>query len=95
MFFKIGTTTQFMHRLRADSNLRPPCGFEKAPGKSTFSRNFAALSGPAVMSGTLDALVKEARAGQAVYHVSRDPTATEAREAEKGGNPPSEAGNRH
>jgi transposase len=79
-FFKIDTTTQFIRRLQTDSNLRLLCGFEKVPGKSTFSRNFAALSGTAVMSGTLDTMVKEAHAGQAVYHVIRDSTAIEARE---------------
>jgi transposase len=79
-FFKIDTITQFIRRLQTDSNLRLPCGFEKVPGKSTFSRNFAALSETTIMSETLDALVKEAHAGQVVYHVSRDSTAREARE---------------
>jgi transposase len=79
-FFKIDTTTQFIQRLQADSNLRLLCGFEKVPGKSTFSRNFAVLSETAMMSETLDRLVKEAHTGQAVYHVSRDSTAIEARE---------------
>jgi transposase len=76
-FFKIDTTTQFIHRLQTDSNPRLPCGFEKVPGKSTFSRNFAVLSGAAIMGETLDRLVKEAHAGQAVYQVSRDSTAIE------------------
>jgi transposase len=79
-FFKIDTTTQYIHRLQTDSNLRLLCGFERVPGKSTFSRNFAVLSGTAIMSETLDRLVKEAHAGKAVYHVSRDSTAIEARE---------------
>jgi transposase len=79
-FFKIGTTTQFIHRLQTDSNLRLLCGFEKVPGKSTFSRNFAVLSQTALMSEIPDTLVKEAHAGQAVYHASRDSTAREARE---------------
>ena len=84
MFFKIDTTTQFIHRLRTDSTLRLLCGFEKVPGKSTFSRNFTALSETPVMSGTLDRLVKEAHTGQVVYNVSRDSTAIQAREnAEK------------
>jgi transposase len=83
-FFKIDTTTQFIHRLQTDSTLRLLCGFEKVPGRSTFSRNFTALSETAIMSETLDRLVKEAHAGQVVYHVSRDSTAIEAREkAEK------------
>jgi hypothetical protein len=37
------------------------------------------------MNETLDRLVKEAQAGQVVYHVSLDSTAIEAREARKGG----------
>jgi hypothetical protein len=77
-FFKIDTTTQY--RLQTDSNLRLLCGFEKIPGKSTFSRNFTALSGTSLMSGTPDRLAKEAHAGQVVYHASRDSTAIEARE---------------
>jgi transposase len=79
-FFKIDTTTQFIRRLQTDSNLRLPCGFEKVPGKSTFSRNFAVLSGTTVMRETPDAPVKEAHSGQVVYHVSRDSTATDGRE---------------
>jgi hypothetical protein len=61
------------------------------------------------MSETLDTLVKTAHAGKAVYHVSRDSMAIEAREkpqkkekrqkaareAQKGGDSPSEAGNRY
>jgi transposase len=82
-FFKIDTTTQFIHRLQTDSNLRMLCGFEKVPGKSTFSRNFAVLSATALMSETLEAVVKEAHAGQVVYHVSRDSTAIEGREKAK------------
>jgi transposase len=79
-FFKIDTTTQFIQWLQTDSNLRLLCGFEKVPGKSTFSRNFSALSETAIMSETLDILVKEAHAGQVVYHVSRDSTVIEWRE---------------
>jgi transposase len=88
-FFKITTTTQFIERLKTDSNLRLLCGFDEVPGKSTFSRNFTELSEMNIMSETLDTLVKKAHAGKAVYHVSRDSTAIEAREkvekkAEKG-----------
>jgi transposase len=45
-FFKIDTTTQFIRRLQTDSNLRLLCGFEKASGKSTFSRNSPPYPGP-------------------------------------------------
>jgi hypothetical protein len=78
--FKVDTTTQFIHRLQIDSSLKLLYDFEKVPGKSTFSCNFAVLSETALMSGTPDRLVKEAHAGQAVYHGSRDSTATDARE---------------
>jgi hypothetical protein len=69
-------------------------GFDKIPGKSTFSRNFTELSAANIMNETLGALVKEAHAGTVVYHASRDSTAVEAREAQKGGGSPGEAGNR-
>jgi hypothetical protein len=71
------------------------CGFEKVPGRSTFSCNFTELSETNIISEILDTLVKEAHEGKVVYHVSRDSTAIEAREAQKRGNPPREAGNRH
>jgi hypothetical protein len=73
-FFKIDATTQFIHRLQTDSNLRLLCGFEKILVKSTFSRNFAALSETAVMNVTLDRLVKEAHTGQVMCRVNRDST---------------------
>jgi transposase len=63
-FFKIDTTTQFLKQLQTDSHLRLLWGFEKVPGKSTFSCNFAALSETTIMSETLDRLVKEAPTGQ-------------------------------
>jgi hypothetical protein len=47
-------------------------------------RTAAVLSAAALMSETPDTLVKDARRGRTVYHVSRDSTAIEAREkAEK------------
>jgi transposase len=91
----ITTTTQLIKRLKTDSNPRLLCGFEKVPGRSTFSRNFTELSEMNIMSETLDRLVKEAYEGKVVYHVSCDSAAIEAREAQKGGNSPSKAGNGH
>ena len=79
-FFKIDTNTELIWRLKVDSNLRVLCGFEKVPGKSTFSRNFTVLSETTIMKEALDKLVKEAHAGRVVYHVSRDSTAIDARE---------------
>ncbi|MDR3171378.1 MAG: transposase [Treponema sp.] len=82
-FFKISTDTELIRRLKTDSTLRLLCGFEKVPGKSTFSRNFGALSKTTIMKETLDKLVLKAHAGQVVYHVSRDSTAIEAQKKEK------------
>jgi transposase len=82
-FFKITTTTQLIKQLKTDSTLRLLCGFEKVPGRSTFSRNFTELSEMNIMSETLDALVKEAHEGKVVYHVSRDSMAIEARKRRK------------
>ena len=79
-FFQIDTNTELIRRLKTDSNLRLLCGFDKVPGKSTFSRNFTELSETTIMKDTLDCLVIEAHKGQVVYHVSRDSTAIEARE---------------
>jgi hypothetical protein len=56
-FFGITTTTQLIKWLKTDSNLRLLCGFEKVPGKSTFSRNFTELSETNIMGETLDILV--------------------------------------
>jgi hypothetical protein len=82
-FFRIDTTTELIVRLKNDPNLRLLCGFKRVPGRSSFSRNFAALSGTALMSETLDTLVRDAHRGRTVYHVSRDSTAIEAREKVK------------
>ncbi|MDR3342057.1 MAG: transposase, partial [Treponema sp.] len=43
------TDTELIQRLKTDSALRLLCGFEKVPGKSTFSRNFGELSATAIM----------------------------------------------
>jgi transposase len=79
-FFKIDTTTELIQRLNGDPNLRLLCGFDTVPGKSTFSRNFAEISGTTIMGEALDKLVKDAHEGKVVYHVSRDSTAIEGRE---------------
>ena len=43
-YFQIETTTKMIERLKADPNLRLICGFEKVPGRSSFSRAFEYLS---------------------------------------------------
>ncbi|MDR1956109.1 MAG: transposase [Treponema sp.] len=78
--FKIDTNTELIRRLLTDANLRLLCGFDKVPGRSTFSRVFEELTGTAILGDTLDRMVMEAHAGRVVYHVSRDSTAIEVRE---------------
>jgi hypothetical protein len=94
-FFKIDTTTELIQRIVGNSNLRLLRGFDTIPGKSTFSRKFAELSETTIMSETPGRLVKEAHEGKVACHVSRDSTATEAREAEKGGKQAAERRNGH
>jgi transposase len=79
-YFGIERTKQLIQRLKADPNLRLLCGFEKVPGKSSFSRYFAELAESTIMNETLDAMVAQAHKGTVVYHVSRDSTAIAARE---------------
>jgi transposase len=79
-YFGIERTTQLIVRLKADPTLRLLCAFRKVPSESSFSRYFAELSGTAILSETLDALVVQAHKGQVVYHVSRDSTAIAVRE---------------
>ncbi|GHV21405.1 hypothetical protein FACS189494_06740 [Spirochaetia bacterium] len=56
------------------------CGFDKVPGKATFSRYFSELAGTDFLRETLDTMVKKAHGNTIVLHVSRDSTAIEARE---------------
>jgi hypothetical protein len=79
-FFKIEKTSAFIQRLKGDPNLRKLCGFEKVPGKATFSRNFALLSETTLMSDILGTIATNEYKDSYACHVSRDSTAIEARE---------------
>jgi len=79
-FFGISKTEELISRLKTDPNLRLLCGFERVPGKATFSRAFAYLAGTTIANKTLDSLVSNTHKGLVVYHVNRDSTAIEARE---------------
>jgi hypothetical protein len=79
-YFKIGQVKTLMQRLKGEPNLRLLCGFDKVPGKATFSRYFAELAKMDFLHETLDRMVKKAHTNTIVFHVSRDSTAIEARE---------------
>ena len=83
-YFQITTTRMLIERLKADPNLRLLCGFEKVPGKASFSRALSYLSGTKVLQEAHDALTEKTFKGKIVYHVCRDSTAIHSREkAEK------------
>jgi len=79
-FFQIETTTKLIERLKADPNLRLICGFEKVPGKSSFSRAFEYLSAIVKLDDIVGEFAKEEFKGKVVYHNNRDSTAINARE---------------
>jgi hypothetical protein len=79
-YFKIGQVKTLIQRLKGEPNLRLLCGFDKVPGKATFSRYFAELAEMDFLHETLDTMVKKAHTNTIVLHVSRDSTAIEARE---------------
>jgi hypothetical protein len=79
-YFKIGQVKTLIQRLKGEPNLRLLCGFDKVPGKATFSRYFSEFAKTDFLHETLDRMVKKAHADTIVLHVSRDSTAIEARE---------------
>jgi IS5 family transposase len=79
-YFKIGQVKTLIQRLKGEPNLRVLCGFDRVPGKATFSRYFSELAGMNLLAETLDTLVKKEHKDRVVLHVSRDSTAIEARE---------------
>jgi hypothetical protein len=79
-FFKIEKTSALIQRLKSDPNLRKLCGFDKVPGKATFSRSFSLLAGTNLMSDILCKLAAGAYKDSYACHISRDSTAIEARE---------------
>ena len=83
-FFHIATTSKLIERLQADPNLRLLCGFNKVPGKASFSRALGFLVKQDMLNGILEKLARETFKDKVVYHVCRDSTAIHAREkAEK------------
>jgi IS5 family transposase/transposase len=79
-YFGIEKTSQLIQRLKGEPNLRLLCGFTDVPGKATFSRALAFLSGQGILEQTLDGIVSMAHKDLVVYHVNRDSTAIPARE---------------
>jgi transposase len=79
-FFGITKTSQLIQRLKGEPNLRLLCGFDKVPGKASFSRMFSCFSELNILNETLDSIVINAHKGKIVQHVSRDSTAIPARE---------------
>jgi hypothetical protein len=104
-YFDRAKTSNLMTRLQCDPNLRPVCGFEKAPDTSPFSRAFARIAEIKIMDKVQEAIVRPAfPKGAFVQQVCRDSTAIPGREkvplkkkekaikkAEKRGRPPKNA----
>jgi hypothetical protein len=53
----IEKTSQLIQRLKGEPNLRLLCGFTDVPGKASFSRALAFLSGQGILEETLDGIV--------------------------------------
>lgn len=82
-FYNIPTTGALLARLRRDKTFRQLCGWEywsQVPSESTFSRTFDEFAQSELADKVHEALVKEYVSDDAVWHVSRDSTAIEARE---------------
>ena len=80
---KIPTSKALVERLRADKNLRMLCGWEypgQVPSESTFSRVFCEFAGCGLTDRVHEGLVSNYLSDEAIWHVSRDSTAIEARE---------------
>jgi Flp pilus assembly protein TadD len=71
-YFGIEKTSQLIQRLKGEPNLRLLCGFTDVPGKATFSRALAVLSGQGILEQTLEGLVSMAHKDLVVYHVKGD-----------------------
>jgi hypothetical protein len=79
-YFQIETTAKLIERLKADPNLRLICGFEKVPGRSSFSSVFEYLSSIVKLDDIVGEFAKEEFKDRIVYHSNRDSTAINARE---------------
>ncbi len=77
------TTRHLIDRLKVDPTLRRLCGWSRVaevPREATFSRAFAEFSQSRLPERMHAALVAETLGDALIGHVSRDPTAIEARE---------------
>ena len=77
------TTRHLIDRLKVDPTLRRLCGWSRVaeiPSEATFSRAFAEWSQSRLPERMHAALVAETLGDALIGHVSRDPTAIEARE---------------
>jgi transposase len=81
--YNLGTTKQFLERLKCDKTLRRICGWEKIssiPSESTFSRSFAEFAQSELAQRVHESLIEKYQSDRLVGHISRDSTAIEARE---------------
>jgi hypothetical protein len=82
-FYNTPTTGALRERLKRDKTFRRLCGWEckyQVPSESTFSRAFEEFANSELADRVHEALVKDYVGDDAVWHVSRDSTAIEARE---------------
>jgi hypothetical protein len=81
--YRLPTTRDLIHALRANKNLRRICGFtylSDIPSESTFSRAFGEFADSSIGNGAHDAMVQDYLAGELIGHISRDSTAIVGRE---------------
>ena len=81
--YRLPTTRDLIHALKATKNLRRICGFiylSDIPSESTFSRAFGEFADSGIGNGAHDAMVKDYLAGELIGHISRDSTAIVGRE---------------
>ena len=81
--YRLPTTRDLIHALKATKNLRRICGFiglGDIPSESTFSRAFSEFAVGGIGNGSHDTMVKDYLGGKLIGHISRDSTAIVGRE---------------
>lgn len=81
--YKLPTTSHFIQRLHADTQLRRLCGWnhpEQVPMESTFSRAFAEFAAAGLPGKVHAAIVRQTQQSTVIGHLARDSTAIEARQ---------------
>lgn len=81
--YRLPTTRDLIHALRATKNLRRICGFialGDIPSESTFSRAFSEFAINGLGNLAHDTMVKDYLTGELIGHISRDSTAIVGRE---------------